>query len=70
MVFAIRHHPTVVIKYNSPTSHLVIIIIIRVTIVDGIHGGLDLSLLLLLQDAILLDDMVNLGFVHLPLLFK
>ena len=63
-MLAIRHHPTVVIKYDSPTNHLVISII-RVTIGDGIHGGLDMSLLLLLQDAVLLDDMVNLGFVHL-----
>jgi len=62
-MLALLPHPAVVLKYDSSTDHLVINIIV-VIVRDGIHGRLNLSLLLLLQDVVLLDDMVNLGFVH------
>ena len=67
MVLAI-HHSTVIIKYDSATGYLVIWVVF--TIMDGIHRRLHLSLLLLQQNVVLLCDMVNLGFVHLCLLFK
>ena len=67
MVLAI-HHPAVVIKYDSATGYLVIWVIF--TVMDSIHRRLHLSLLLLQQNVVLLCDMVNLGLVHLCLLFK